>query len=433
MHIGVFLQSAGHHSAAWRLPGAVNDAGLNLRHYAECARIAEAGKLDFLFFADFCAVSDADVAAQGYSNFSPHLDPTVLLSALAAGTDRIGLIATMTSTYNAPYHVARKFASIDYMSGGRAGWNLVTSTFGEEAYNFGQDKPLDAATRYERAGEFADVVTGLWRSWEADAILADKQSGRYYDPAKLHRLDHRGQHFTVRGPLTIPPSPQGHPVIVQAGASDDGINLAGRVAEIVFTAQNELAPAQAFYGKLKARAEACGRRRDSVKILPGIAVIVGESEAEARAKLNRLNDLIHPALGLARLSNTLGGVDLTGLPLDGPLPDIDIEKTTGQRSRIELVLRKARQENASIRDLMIWAAGTKGHNLLVGTAASIADRLEEWLAAEAADGFVLMPLSLPGDLRDFVDQVVPELRRRGSFRADYDGRTLRHHLNSANR
>jgi len=429
VHLGVFLQSAGHHSAAWRLPGVPPDAGLNLGHFAECARIAEAGKLDFVFFADFCAISDADAAAQGYSNFSPHLDPTVLLPALAASTRNIGLIATMTSSYNQPFHVARKFASIDYMSGGRAGWNLVTSSFGEEAYNFGLDKPLDAASRYERAGEFADVVSGLWRSWEPEAIEADKQSGRYCDPAKLHRLDHRGKYFSVRGPLTIPPSPQGRPVIVQAGASDDGINLAARVAEVVFTAQNELGSAQAFYAKLKSRAEEYGRSRESIKLLPGVAVVAGASQGEAEAKLRRLNDLIHPALGLARLSNTLGGVDLTGLPLDGPLPEIDIEKTTGQRSRIELVLRKARQENATIRDLMTWAAGTKGHNLLVGTPSSIAGRLEEWMAAAAADGFILMPLSLPDDLRDFVDLVLPELRHRGLFRADYAGSTLRQHLN----
>lgn len=428
MHIGVFLQSAGHHSAAWRLPEAAENAGLNLRHFVECANIAERGKLDFIFFADFCAVSDADVSARGFSNFAPHLDPTALLSALATSTERVGLIATMTSTYNAPYHVARKFASIDYMSEGRAGWNLVTSTFGEEAYNFGLEKPLDAATRYERAGEFADVVMGLWRSWEPDALIADKQGGLYYDPAKLHRLEHAGKHFTVRGPLTIPPSPQGRPVIVQAGASDDGINLAGRVAEVVFTAQNDLGSARAFYDKLKARAETCGRTRESVKILPGIAVVVGENESEAQAKLARLNGLIHPALGLARLSNMLGGVDLSGLSLDGPLPEIDIEKTTGQRSRIELVLRKAEHENASIRDLMVWAAGTKGHNLVVGTPTLIADRLEEWVYAGAADGFVLMPLSLPGDLKDFVTLVVPELRRRGCFRHEYAGVTLRQHL-----
>lgn len=432
MHIGVFLQSAGHHSAAWRLPGVPGDAGLNLAHFAECARIAEAGRLDFLFFADFCAVSDADAAAQGYSNFSPHLDPTVLLPALATATERIGLIATMTSSYNQPFHVARKFASIDYMSGGRAGWNLVTSSFGEEAYNFGLDRPPDAATRYERAGEFADVVSGLWRSWDTDAIEADKRSGRYYDPAKLHRLDHRGKHFSVRGPLTIPPSPQGRPVIVQAGASDDGINLAARVAEVVFTAQSELGPARAFYAKLKARAEEYGRSRDSVKLLPGVAIVTGASQAEADAKLKRLNDLIHPALGLARLSNTLGGVDLAGLPLDGPLPEIDIEKTTGQRSRIELVLRKAKQEKLSIRDLMIWSAGTKGHNLLVGTPASIVDRLEEWVAEGAADGFILMPLSLPDDLRDLVSSVLPELRRRGRFRNDYKSHTLRGHLGMPN-
>jgi len=350
-----------------------------------------------------------------------------LLGALAASTRHIGLIATATTTYNEPFHVARKFASLDRISNGRAGWNLVTSDNAAEAGNFGRDEHVAHADRYARAREFYDVVTGLWATWEEGAILADKAGGRYFDPSRVHRLDHRGAHFRVKGPLNVAPSPQGRPIVVQAGSSEAGKTLAAQTADVAFTAQPTLAAAQAFYADLKGRLAQYGREPDELKIMPGVFVVVGETESEAQDKFQQLQDLVDPRAGVALLGRMIGNFDLSGYPIDGPLPELPVTDS-GQRSRQQLFVDLARRENLTIRQLYLRIAGGRGHFTLIGTAKQIADELQSWFEQGAADGFNVMPPLLPGGLEDFAKYVVPELQRRGLFRTQYEGTTLRDRL-----
>ncbi|WP_343720046.1 LLM class flavin-dependent oxidoreductase, partial [Achromobacter dolens] len=310
--LGAFLMQTGHHIAAWRHPEAQADAPVNFRHYVELARRAEAAKFDAIFLADSVGVRNTDLPSLSRTARSDHFEPLTLLSALAAVTEKIGLIATVSTTYNEPYHVARKFASLDHISGGRSGWNLVTSSGQGEAQNFNLDEHVEHARRYARAAEFHDVVLGLWDSWEDDAFLRDKASGQYFDPAKLHPLRHRGEHFSVRGPLNVSRSPQGRPVVVQAGASPAGRDLAARTAEVIFVAHQTFDEAQAFYRDIKGRAVAYGRDPDDIKIMPGIFPVIGRTQAEAEDKFARLQDLIHPVVGVQLLSNMIGGFDLSG-------------------------------------------------------------------------------------------------------------------------
>jgi alkanesulfonate monooxygenase len=340
-------------------------------------------------------------------------------------TKHIGLICTATTTYLDPFHVARQFASLDQISGGRAGWNLVTSSAPSEAANFSHDAHPDYAYRYERAAEFAQVVLGLWDSWEDDAIIEDPDSGTFYDPEKLHRLNHTGKHFSVRGPLTILRSPQGRPVIVQAGQSDQGRDLAAKTAEVIFTVQQHFDDARSFYADIKSRAGSFGRAPGEILVMPGMLPIVGKTRAEAEEKLRRINALIHPELGLDRLSNILG-IDLSGLPLDGPLPEIP--PATEQQGRQKVVIDLARRHNMSISQLYQEVTGVRGHRVLCGTADEIADSMEEWVAGGAADGFNIMSLTYPEELNDFVDQVIPILQQRGLFRTKYESRLLRENL-----
>lgn len=426
MRLGAFLMATGHHVAAWRHPRAQADAGVSLRHYAEIVRTAERAKFDMMFLADSAAVWDGSPEALSRMARADHFEPLTLLSALAALTERIGLVATVTTTYNEPYHVARKFASLDLLSGGRSGWNLVTSANAAEAYNFGLDRHVLHADRYDRAREFAEVVTGLWDSWEDDAFLRDKDAGRYFDPAKLHVLDHRGKHFRVRGPLNVARSPQGRPVLVQAGSSDTGKDLAAETAEVVFTAHQTLGDAQAFYADLKGRMARHGRDPDHLKVMPGIFPVVGRTEAEAEAKFEEVQALIHPDVGLSQLAGMLGGADLRGLDVDGPLPELP--ESNGGKSRQALLVDLARREGLTIRQLYLRTAGARGHKQVRGTPAQIADHMQEWFEGGAADGFNVMPPYLPGGLDDFVELVLPELRRRGLFRTEYEGRTLRENL-----
>ncbi|CUI90540.1 LLM class flavin-dependent oxidoreductase [Achromobacter xylosoxidans] len=427
--LGAFLMQTGHHIAAWRHPDAQADAPINFRHYAELARRAEAAKFDAIFLADSVGVRNTDLASLSRTARSDHFEPLTLLSALAAVTEKIGLIATVSTTYNEPYHVARKFASLDHISGGRSGWNLVTSSGQGEAQNFNLDEHVEHARRYARAAEFHDVVLGLWDSWEDDAFLRDKHSGQYFDPAKLHPLRHRGEHFSVRGPLNVSRSPQGRPVVVQAGASPAGRDLAARTAEVIFVAHQTFDEARAFYRDIKGRAVEYGRDPDDIKIMPGIFPVIGRSQAEAEDKFARLQDLIHPVVGVQLLSNMIGGFDLSGYPVDGPLPDIP--ETNGGKSRQQLLIDLARRDNLTIRQLYLRIAGARGHQQVVGTPQSVADQLQQWFEEDGADGFNIMSPWLPGGLDDFIELALPELRRRGLFRTEYSGATLRQHLGLA--
>jgi alkanesulfonate monooxygenase len=428
LRLGAFLMSSGHHLAAWRYPGTPAGAGLDFHHFQRLAQTAERGKFDMIFFADGVAVRQRGEGPEALSRSGHlvHFEPLTLLSALSVVTERIGLAATVSTTYNEPFHLARKFASLDYLSGGRAGWNLVTSATEAEANNFNSEKHMEHSLRYERAKEFVDVVTKLWDSWEDDAFVRDKTSGIYFDPDKLHIPDHKGSHFSVRGPLNVARPPQGYPVIIQAGSSEDGQELAAQTAEVVFTAQQTLAEGQAFYTALKARAVRYGRSPDSIKIMPGVFPVIGKTEQEAREKFDRLQALIDPTVGLGLLTGMLGEVDLSGHSVDEPLPELP--PTQLAQSRQQLLIDLARREQLTIRQLYLAIAGARGHRQILGTPAQIADQLEEWFVNGAADGFNIMPPFLPGGLDEFVDLVIPELQRRGLFRTEYEGRTLRENL-----
>lgn len=418
--------SSGHHVAAWRHPDARADGGLNFQHFRQIAQTAERGKFDMIFFADGVAVRDRGGTEALSRSAVAHFEPLTLLSALSVVTERIGLTATVSTTYNEPYHLARKFASLDHLSGGRAGWNLVTSATEVEAKNFNREQHMEHTLRYERAREFVDVATALWDSWEDDAFLRDKESGVYFDPDKLHIPNHRGKHFSVRGPLNVARPLQGYPVIIQAGSSDDGQELAAQTAEVIFTAQQTLAEAQAFYSSVKGKLAKYGRSPDHLKIMPGVFPVIGKTEQEAKDKYEQLQELIHPTIGLGLLSNLLSGVDLSSYPLDGPLPDLP--ETNLAKSRQKLLIDLAQRENLTIRQLYLRIAGARGHRQILGTPEQIADQLEDWFVNGGADGFNIMPPWLPGGLDEFVDLVIPELQRRGLFRTEYEGRTLRENL-----
>ncbi|AZD76883.1 LLM class flavin-dependent oxidoreductase [Pseudomonas chlororaphis] len=428
LKLGAFLMATGHHVAAWRHPYVPADAGLDFFAYRQLAQIAEAAKFDALFLADSVAAAIGP-GAHGIAR-ADQFEPLTLLAALSVVTERIGLIATSTTSYNVPYHVARKYASLDHLSGGRAGWNLVTSDNAAEAQNFGRDEHIGHAERYSRAREFHEVVTGLWDSWQDDAFVRDKSSGQYYDPDKLHVLNHQGEHFRVKGPLNVARPPQGYPVIVQAGSSEAGRELAAQTAEVVFTAQTSLASAQAFYTDLKGRLARYGRGADSLKVMPGVFVVVGQSESEAREKYETFQQLVEPEVGVALLGRMLGNFDLSRYPLDGPLPELPLTES-GQQSRQKLLTELAGKDNLSLAELGRKIAGGRGHYSLIGTPAQIADELQGWFEEGAADGFNVLVPHLPGGLQDFADAVVPELQRRGLFRTEYEGKTLRENLGLA--
>jgi FMN-dependent oxidoreductase (nitrilotriacetate monooxygenase family) len=427
LSLGAFLMATGHHVAAWRHPDVSADP-LDFSVYRRAAQVAEAACFDALFVADSVAVFDDKVAS--HTARSTYFEPLTLLSALSAITERIGLVGTATTTYNEPYHVARKFASLDHLSGGRCGWNLVTSDAAAEAQNFGRDEHLGHAERYVRAREFHRVVTGLWDSWADDAFLRDKASGRFYAPDKLHVLDHRGEHFQVRGPLNVARSPQGRPVVVQAGSSEAGRELAAETAEVVFTAQASLESAKTFYADLKGRLGKYGRDENALRIMPGVFVVAGQSENEAREKFEAFQELVEPQVGVALLGRMLGNFDLSEYPLDSPLPELPLTDS-GQRSRQQLLTELAGAENLTLAQLGRRIAGGRGHYSLIGTPWQIADELQAWFEERAADGFNVLVPYLPGGLEDFAALVVPELQRRGLFRREYRGRTLREHLGLA--
>lgn len=425
MHLGVFYWPGGHHVAGWRHPQAETDSPFNYRRCVELAQLAERGKFDLFFLADLVGIRPTDLDAQAGASRAVYFEPLTLLAALSTNTDKIGLVATATTTYNEPYHLARKFASLDLINGGRTGWNLVTSHNQAEAANFSRDTHMAHADRYARAEEFAEIVKGLWDSWDADAIVMDKEAGQYFDPDKLHFLNHRGPQFSVRGPLNVPRSPQGQPVIIQAGSSGPGRELAARTAEVIFTAAETLQEGQAFYTDVKQRMAKYGRSPDHVAVMPGLFPVIGRTKAEAQEKYDYLQSLVTPEVGLFLLQHLLGR-DLSMYPLDEPLPDL--ADHDGAKGRTEVILRTARRDNLTLRQLYLQVAVARGHNIIIGTPDEVADEMEAWFEGHAADGFNILPPVFPTGLEDFVELVVPVLQRRGLFRTEYDSRTLRGHL-----
>src|SRR5438477_11185328 len=424
LKLAAFMRPASIHTGAWRYPDAFADANFNFAHLKRFAQTLERGKFDAFFMADHMAVLNMPLDALKRSHTATSFDPFTLLSALSQVTERIGLVATGSTTFDAPYHIARRCASLDHLSNGRAGWNIVTTSNPDAALNFGLDDHMEHGERYRRAREFYDVVTGLWDSWADDAFVRDVEEGIYFDPDRMHVLDHHGEFLSVRGPLNIARPVQGWPVIVQAGASDAGRQLAAETAEMVFGGGGRLADSQAYYADVKGRAERLGRNPDHIKILPGCLVVVGDTDEEAREKRALPDSLVHPDSGIASLTIALG-TDASLFDLDGPLPDIP--ESNASKSGRERVIARARRDNLTVRQLA-QIAGSYGGLAMVGTAKTIVDQMEEFFLGNACDGFNIMFPWVPAGLDDFVDRVVPELQRRGLFRREYEGRTLRETL-----
>ncbi|MGC3964911.1 MAG: LLM class flavin-dependent oxidoreductase [Rhodocyclaceae bacterium] len=431
LRLGAFIMATGHHIAAWRHPGSQIDSGVNIDHYIDVARTAERGLFDQVFVADSPGLRNhGDTEALSRQGRVSYFEPVTLWAALAAVTKHVGFVATASTTYEDPYLLARKFASLDHISKGRAAWNVVTTSADNVYGNFGLDRHPSPEERYERAHEFVDVVKGLWDSYEDDAFVRDAATGVYFDPSKLHTLNHVGKHFRVSGPLNIERPPQGHPVIVQAGSSEPGRELAAATAEAIFTAWTSLAEAQSFYRDIKSRMRKYGRRPEELLVLPGISPVVGRTEEEAQAKWAALQRLIHPSVGLLTIAPFWPGEDLSKWNLDEPPPYYPALEV-GRNSRQNVVLTLAQRERFTVRQLYEYLAGARGHWVVVGTPQQIADQMQSWFENEAADGFNVMPPVLPESLNDFVDLVIPELQRRGLFRTAYEGTTLRENLGLA--
>jgi FMN-dependent oxidoreductase (nitrilotriacetate monooxygenase family) len=418
--LGFILHGVGRTWNDWRHPDRDVNASTSFAYYRKQAEIAERGKFDFLFVADSLSINDKS---------SPHylnrFEPITILSGLAAVTDRIGLVATLTVSYSEPFNVARQFASLDHLSGGRAGWNVVTSWLGETAANFSKTEHPAHNVRYRIAAEYLDVVQGLWDSWEEEALVGAKDNGQFVDPEKLHRLDHKGEFFQVRGPLNIKRTPQGQPVIVQAGSSDDGRNFAAKRSEVIFTHAATREEGAAFYADVKARARGFGRDASQLHILPGIAPIIGDTDEEAEARYRELAALESIETGLGFLSRTFSDHDFRQYDLDAPFPDVEHIGLNSQQSGTQRILKEVRAENLTLRQTAERLATPRG--VFVGSAVTVADRLQEWFETGAADGFIVFE-PLPGQLEAFVDKVIPILQARGLFREEYEGTTLRDHL-----
>jgi FMN-dependent oxidoreductase (nitrilotriacetate monooxygenase family) len=424
MKLGAFMRPTTIHTGAWRFPGAYPDANFNLEHLRRFALRLEEAKFDAFFMADHLAVLNMPVEVLKRSHTVTSFDPLTLLPVLAVTTKHLGLIATASTTFEPPYMIARRFASLDHISGGRAGWNIVTTSNPDAALNFGLDEHMEHDERYARAREFYDVVTGLWDSWADDAFVRDVESGVFFDPDKLHVLNHKGRHLSVRGPLNIARPLQGWPVIVQAGASEAGRQLAAETAEVVFAAGGRLEDDKAFYADVKARAEKAGRDPDGIKILPGAFVVVGDSDEEAREKRLKLDSFVHYESAIASLSIALG-TDASKFEPDGPLPEIP--ESNQSRSSRARVVGLARREALTVRQLALRLGGYSGL-AFVGNPRTVADKMEQWFVERACDGFNVMFPYLPEGLDDFATKIIPELQRRGLFRREYEGPTLRDNL-----
>jgi FMN-dependent oxidoreductase (nitrilotriacetate monooxygenase family) len=419
MHMGVFVLGTGNHTAGWRYEGAAS-SHVALPVIQQIARIAERGKFDLFFISDGMVMDPSD-----HPSFMCRLEPTTLISVLSASTTHIGLGATVSTSFSEPFNVARVFSSIDHISGGRAAWNVVTSSNPQAALNFNRDAHLEHEFRYQRANEFVDVVRGLWDCWDDGAIVADKTTGQFIDPDKVRTLDHKGRFFQVKGPINISRSPQGHPVIVQAGGSPSGLELAARTADVVFSVVQDLEGARVAYADLKGRMAKYGRAADELAVLPGVMPIIGASDAEARETLAKLQSWLTPANAATLVASRIG-YDVSGHPLDGPVPPPPPRQES--QTFVHVLYETAKREKMTLRDLYNLTAAARGHWVVCGTPHRIADTLEEWFLGGAADGFNILPPYFPGAFDDFVDLVIPELQRRGLFRHDYEGTTLRDHL-----
>jgi FMN-dependent oxidoreductase (nitrilotriacetate monooxygenase family) len=428
--LGWLMSPAGNHPAAWLHPHADRRGALNYAHYTRMVRKCEAAKFDFVFQADAAGARDGNMKALSRApRFMNIWEPITLLSALVGVTDRIGLCCTVSTSYYEPYNLARQMASLDHLSGGRAGWNVVTSAHPAGGYNFGRDGLEPHALRYERAREFVEICFGLWDSWDDDAFLLDRESGIYFDPDRMHYLHHKGEFFQVRGPLNIARPPQGRPVIIQAGGSEAGKDLAAETAEVIFTRDANLDHARAFYADVKGRMPRFGRHPDQLKILAGLTTIVGRTKEEAEDKFQQLQAMIHPVVGLEVLSEDLEGIDLSDLPLDQPIPRDRIPATANRHKQFfDQIIRLIDEENLTLRQLYLRYGAARGGDVIRGTATQIADYMEHCVTTGVADGFMLTFPLVPDGLEDFIAQVVPELQRRGLFRTEYEGATLRDHL-----
>ena len=427
--LGAFIPATAQHAAGWRHPESRPQDHLNLDYIIELAKTAEKGLFDAYFLADGLSVrwGSAIEGELGLGDKGVGFEPVTLFAALSAVTTNLGFIATASTTYEEPYLLARKFASLDHISKGRAAWNVVTTASPDTARNFGLEQHPDPKTRYERADEFIEVTQKLWDSWEDDAFIYNKESGQFFHADKIHKPHHSGKYFNVQGPLNVSRPPQGYPVIVQAGQSEDGRELAGKYAEVIFTAQQNLADAQEFYRDVKSRLTKYGRQPDDLKIMPGVSIFVAKTEQEAQEKYQLLNSLIHPKVGLSLLSGLSGGINLEKYDLDAPFPkleDADINFSSRQQMMIDI----ARKHNFTIRQLYEYIASARGHWTLIGTPEQVVDQLQNWFENEGADGFNILPPTTPAGLNDFVDFIVPELQRRGLFRTEYEGTTLRENL-----
>ncbi len=427
--LGAFIPATAQHAAGWRHPESRPQDHLNIDYIIELAKTAEKGLFDAYFLADGLSVrwGSAVEGQLGLGDKGVGFEPVTLFAALSVATKNIGFIATASTTYEDPYILARKFASLDHISKGRAAWNVVTTASADTARNFGLEKHPDPKVRYERADEFIEVTQKLWDSWEDDAFLYNKENGQFFHADKVHEPLHKGKHFNVQGPLNVSRPPQGYPVIVQAGQSEDGRELAGKYAEVIFTAQQTLEDAQEFYRDVKSRLVKYGRHPDDLKIMPGVSIFVAKTEEKAKEKYDLLNSLIHPKVGLALLSGLAGGINLEKYDLDAPFPkleDTDINFSSRQQMMIDI----ARKHNFSIRELYQYIASARGHWTLIGTPEQVVDQLQEWFENDGADGFNILPPSSPAGLNDFVEFIVPELQRRGLFRTEYEGTTLRENL-----
>ncbi len=420
MKLGLNIVANGAHAAGWRMPQAQPDAAMDIHLWKRMAQAAEKAKMHFMFWADGIAVrhSARDDDELSYNARIDVFEPLTVIGALAAVTERLGFVASASTTFNEPYHIARKFAALDYVTEGRVGWNVVTSWSEQEAFNFGHDALLEHDQRYRRAEEFVDVVFGLWDSWEDDAFVRDKQSGHYFDPAKLHTLNHKGEHFQVKGPLNVARPVQGYPVIAQAGSSGPGQGLGARIADLIYTAQKTKEDAVAFYRSVKAHGAAAGRDPETMLVMPGVLPVMGRTLQEAQDRFEQLQGMVHERQGLPMLAASFG--DLSGHDLDGPLPQ-PLPGSNALKSAHTVLARLAQQPGMTIRKLYQIMAGASGHNVVVGTPAMIADSMEDWFSARACDGFNIMPAFMPGPAIEAFEWLVPELQRRGLAQREYQG------------
>jgi FMN-dependent oxidoreductase (nitrilotriacetate monooxygenase family) len=425
--LGSILYPTGHHVAAWRHPSTDVFANIDVQHYISAARAAENAGFEIAFISDRLAIPKGrQEALRRVDEWSHGFEALTLASAVAISTSRIGIVATASTTFNEPFNLARQLASIDLLSGGRFGWNIVTSSLDTEADNFNPVASFEHSARYERAGEFLDAVLALWGSWDPQGFVRDKASGVFFEPDAVQPTDHQGRYFRTAGPLNVIPSPQGHPLLVQAGSSDAGKALAAQSADIVFTAHPHIDAARAFYADIKAKRLAAGRTEDSLFVLPGIFPVIGKTRSEAEDKFATLQDLIQPDVALSLLETYLGDVDLSPHDIDGPLPFLP--QSNSIKSRQGLLTDLARRENLSIRQLANRVAGARGHWQVIGTAQDIAGQMEDWFATGAADGFMLMPPTFPEGQDTFIEHVVPLLRRRGLLAPRDEGAPLRQRL-----